>query len=69
MDASGATPTRLTTNPAVDIQPVWSPDGARIAFATNRHGSLHFELYTMAATGAAAARLTTSPGFDGFPDW
>ena len=29
---------RLTTNPAVDLLPVWSPDGARIAFRSVRDG-------------------------------
>ena len=65
--ASGQT--RLTTNPAVDIQPAWSPDGTRIAFATNRHGSRNFELYTMTASGARQTRVTANPAADWFPDW
>jgi Tol biopolymer transport system component len=28
----GGTPLRLTTNPARDNYPAWSPDGGRIAF-------------------------------------
>ena len=31
---------RITTNPAFDTQPVWSPDGQQIAFASDRMGSL-----------------------------
>src|SRR5262249_1415387 len=38
--------TRLTTDPADDEWPVWSPDGTRIAFDSNRKGA--FDLYQMA---------------------
>lgn len=47
---------RLTSNPAVDLEPVWSPDGTQIAFTSNRTGK--FEVYTMGANGASQARLT-----------
>jgi Tol biopolymer transport system component len=69
MAPSGNGQNRLTTNTAVDIQPAWSPDGTRLAFSTNRHGALNFELYTMSWTGRAATRLTMNPAGDGFPDW
>ena len=32
MPVGGATPLRLTTDPAEDTAPAWSPDGSRIAF-------------------------------------
>jgi serine/threonine protein kinase len=38
--------TRLTSHPADDEWPTWSPDGARIAFDSNRKGA--FDLYQMA---------------------
>ena len=31
-DADGGVPTRLTTHPADDVSPAWSPDGQRVAF-------------------------------------
>jgi dipeptidyl aminopeptidase/acylaminoacyl peptidase len=33
LPSSGGTMTRLTSKPGFDIEPVWSPDGKRIAFA------------------------------------
>jgi eukaryotic-like serine/threonine-protein kinase len=48
--------TRLTSDPSNEEWPVWSPDGARIAFASNRDGSM-FNIYDMPADGSAAPRL------------
>ncbi len=59
--------TRLTTDPAVDRQPAWSPDGQRIAFATKRDGN--FELYVMDADGSAQTRLTDESADDVEPAW
>jgi len=36
MDVSRGTNSRLTTHPSHDADPVWSPDGARIVFASTR---------------------------------
>ena len=41
---------RLTFDPAIDNLPIWSPDGQRILFPSNRKGS--FDLYIKAASGA-----------------
>ena len=38
MDADGTRQTRLTSNAASDSVPVFSPDGSRIAFSSNRDG-------------------------------
>jgi serine/threonine protein kinase len=49
------TKTRFTFDPARDLNPVWSPDGTSIVFASNRTG--HFDLYQKAASGASAEEL------------
>ncbi|HEY3220194.1 MAG TPA: DPP IV N-terminal domain-containing protein [Gemmatimonadales bacterium] len=47
--------------------PVWSPDGARIAFASNREGNS--EIYVMEANGANVVNLTDTAATDGQPAW
>ena len=52
--------TRLTFDPALDINPIWSPDGLRIAFSSNRTGA--FDLYLKPSNGSGAEeRLVNSP--------
>jgi len=58
---------RLTTDPAIDAHPAWSPDGRRIVFATNRWGD--FELAAVNADGSDLTRLTESRGLDDYPAW
>ena len=50
MDADGKRQTRLTDDPADDTNPVWSPDGSKIAFFSARRGN-GYELYLMDADG------------------
>jgi serine/threonine protein kinase len=38
IDLARNTPTRFTFDPANEVTPVWSPDGSRIAFGSNRNG-------------------------------
>ena len=49
---------QLTTNAAYDSHPIWSPDGKKIAFASNREGSM--DVYVINANGGAPTRLTTN---------
>lgn len=58
---------RLTTNPACDQCPAWSPDGKTIAFHSNRSGTWH--IYTIPATGGNVKQLTAWPGTQGQPDY
>jgi len=56
VDAAGGRAVQLTSNPAYDTAPVWSPDGSRIAFASDRDGST--DVFVMPAAGGTARRLT-----------
>lgn len=51
---------QLTSNPAYDSRPLWSPDGRKIAFTSSREGSL--DVYVMDAGGGEPTRLTTNSG-------
>jgi WD40-like Beta Propeller Repeat len=59
--------TKLTDTPDDEITPTWSPDGSRIAFASNRDGN--YEIYVMDADGSHRVRLTNDPAFDAGPAW
>jgi hypothetical protein len=48
--------TRLTTDAGNNESPVWSPDGTRIAFASNKDGNT-FNIYDVAADGSTPSRL------------
>ena len=78
MNPDGSSPTRLTDDktrserlpdfsPVYDSHPVWSPDGTKIAFISNR--DYLFALYVMNADGSSA-RLVTDKVIDtGEPTW
>jgi Tol biopolymer transport system component len=42
--------------------PIWSPDGSRVVFASNRNG--HFDFYQKAASGAGAEELLLADSVD-----
>ncbi len=56
VDADGNNLVRLTQNETSDIEPSWSPDGKRIAFASNRDGD--YDIYVMDADGGNVVQLT-----------
>lgn len=53
---SGGKANQLTFHEAHDFMPVWSKDGSKIAFASDRYGN--FDVYIMSAMGGDAKRLT-----------
>ena len=66
----GATVRRLTTDPASDTSPAWSPDGAYVYFSSTRGGSS--QVWRIAVAGGEAEAVTKLPidvnGFRLFPD-
>ena len=57
--------TRLTFDKASDRNPVWSPDGATIVFASNRKGK--FDFYRKAVDSASAEELLYASDLDKTP--
>ena len=53
---------QLTSNPAYDYSPVWSPDGKTIAFASDRYGN--FDIYAVSIDGGVPVRITTHSAKD-----
>jgi Tol biopolymer transport system component len=45
---------RLTNHPANDLEAVWSPDGRRVAFSTDRDGGPALRVYVKGATDVTA---------------
>ena len=64
---TGGVATRLTAHPAYDREPVFSPDGASLCFASDREGAT--DLYVMPVDGGVPRRLTYAPVEDLPQDW
>ena len=64
---TGTNAIRLTIQPGVDTQPVFSPDGSRIAFTSNRDGNN--EIYVMNADGTGQMNITNNTADDQKPTW
>ena len=58
---------RLTSDPAIDTAPSFSPDGRQITFESDRGGSQ--QIYTMNADGTGLNNLTRHKGQDNFAAW
>lgn len=59
--------TQLTSDPAHDVMPAISPDGQRIAFASNRNGS--WDIYLMSIDGGQAVQITNDTAQELHPSW
>jgi Tol biopolymer transport system component len=67
LDDFDGTERQLTSGPSRDEQPAWSPDGNRIAFASDRGGD--WDLWMVLVQGGDPVQLTTDQNADNHPSW
>lgn len=68
MNPNGSGLTQLTNVPGRNIVPTFSPDGSRIAFASERAGGV-MHVFTMKADGSDVRQITSGPDPDSEPAW
>jgi len=59
--------TRITAGDWDDITPAPSPNGEKIAFASNRNG--FWDLYLLDLSSGEVTQLTNTPQYEGAPTW
>jgi Tol biopolymer transport system component len=74
IDVNGSNERRLTDNDTFDLNPVWSPDGTKIAFSRYERGSCvnyecDYDIFTMNADGTGQVNLTHNDEANFAPDW
>ncbi len=67
VERAGGEARRLTTSPAEENFPVFSPDGSQLAFSRQSGGN--WDVYVMPAAGGEARRLTFDPRGDFVAGW
>jgi TolB protein len=63
----GIAVTQLTSDPNSDTQPIFSPDGTRVAFASDRSGN--WDIWVIDVAGTHPIQVTDSPGDELHPSW
>ena len=66
-DKSDENAVQITDNTAKDLDPAWSPDGTKIAFASDRDGN--FDIFKANADGSGVEKVTTVSDSDGNDRW
>jgi TolB protein len=67
VDGTNVQPLVIWTPSADEINPAWSPDGSRLAFASNI--DMSYEIYTVNVDGSDPHQLTDNMVFDHCPKW
>lgn len=70
-DADGKNKRQLTNFNCASFAPVFTPDGKRIVFSSNKHecDGRKFELYMMNVDGTGLKQITNFGGFTSFPEF
>jgi len=63
----GVAVTQLTSDAASDVQPAFSPDGSRVAFASDRAGQ--WDIWIIDLNGGPPVQVTSSPAEEIHPSW
>jgi len=58
---------QLTADPSSDVQPVFSPDGQRVAFSSNRAGN--WDIWVVDVDGRNLVQITDAPSQDVSASW
>jgi eukaryotic-like serine/threonine-protein kinase len=67
-ESSGGVATRFTSDPAFEADPIWSPDGSRIVFFSNRKGGP--DLRQKSSSGAGSEEVVLHSESSKYPtDW
>jgi len=66
-DVDGVAVTQLVSDPADDVQPSWSPDDRRVAFASNRAGD--WDVWITNVNGDPPVQVSSGPADDMHPSW
>ncbi len=67
-DADGSNPIALTNLPSKELTPAWSPDGATIAFISDRDDG-RYQLFLMNPDGSNQTRIGRTGGTEYNPTW
>jgi Tol biopolymer transport system component len=67
IDLTRGTKARLTFDAQSDGDPIWSPDGKRIVFSSNRSADAHIHLYDTGITSTGGEQLLLSGNADDVP--
>ncbi|MCK4658036.1 MAG: PD40 domain-containing protein [Phycisphaerae bacterium] len=63
----GTAVTQLTSDPSSDIHPQFSPDGTRVAFASNR--AANWDIWIVGIDGQQPVQVTQGPADEVHPSW
>ncbi|HEX9415433.1 MAG TPA: hypothetical protein VF895_01860 [Gaiellaceae bacterium] len=69
MRADGSHARRVTRSPQTDVNPTWSSDGLRIAFARIADESSDYEIFSIRPDGSDLRQLTENMVWDYQPTW